>query len=61
MEPTSTIRIPNPSATLVAILENAHQQKKIRMKHLREKYQNAEKVILWEIQKISSLTIGAIS
>ena len=42
MEPTSTIRIPNPSATLVAILENAHQ-KKIRMKHLREKYQNAEK------------------
>lgn len=43
MEPTSTIRIPNPSATLVAILENTHQQKKIRMKHLREKYQNAEK------------------
>ena len=51
MEPTSTIRIPNPSATLVAILENAHQQKKIRMKHLREKYQNAEKSIYGKYRK----------
>ncbi len=37
MEPTSIIRIPNPSATMVAILKNAHQQKRERMKQMRER------------------------
>lgn len=43
MEPTSIIRIPNPSATLVAILENVHQQKRTRMKQMREKLKNITK------------------
>ena len=38
MESTNVIRIPNPSATLTAFIEKAHQQKKEHMKQLREKF-----------------------
>lgn len=37
MKSMSTIRIPNPSAELVALLDKVHQQKAIRMKQMREK------------------------
>lgn len=38
METTNTIRIPNPSKELVAFIEKAQQQKKERMKDLRERF-----------------------
>lgn len=38
METTTTIRIPNPSKELVAFIEKAQQQKKVRMEKTCEKY-----------------------
>lgn len=38
METTSTIRIPNPSAELVAFMEKMRQQKKEHMKRICDKY-----------------------
>ncbi|GFH84688.1 hypothetical protein [Bacteroides acidifaciens] len=37
MKTINTIRIQNPSEKLTAVIENAQQQKKERMKQLREK------------------------
>ena len=37
METTNAIRIPAPSAEMLAVLSQAHQQKKMRMKRMREK------------------------
>lgn len=37
MKTTNVIRIPNPSEKLTSVIENAQQQKKERMKQLREK------------------------
>ena len=39
MEKTNTIRIPNPSQELVAFIEKAQQQKKERMKMMRDSFQ----------------------
>lgn len=41
MKTANTIRIENPSAVLVAFIENAHKQKRERMKQLREKFKKA--------------------
>ena len=38
METTKTIRIPNPSKELVAFIEKAQQQKKERLKLMRERF-----------------------
>ncbi|MDC2283181.1 hypothetical protein PO070_11990 [Bacteroides stercoris] len=37
MKTTNVIRIPNPSEELTSVIENTQQQKKERMKQLREK------------------------
>lgn len=38
MKTINTIRIQNPSEILTVVIENAQQQKKERMKQLREKF-----------------------
>lgn len=42
METTNTIRIPNPSKELVALMEKAQQQKKERMEIMRERFLKAQ-------------------